>query len=156
MITLEAIEAFIHNIKLETQLIDESLECRKLFHNLVEQFKSDGLIESSIPNFVGVGAVRYVPPMLRPLDDEEVSYSRRQSHKFKELCDELSREVDELNRRAIVKLQETSQIFYEEADVNGLVSIAIRVDTTPMAKCMTYITHIMETVKELEPEFNVC
>lgn len=69
---MEALEGFIHHLKLETQLIDESLDCRKLFHNLVSKFTSDGLFLSTIPNFVGVGAVRYVPPILKPLSEDEV------------------------------------------------------------------------------------
>jgi hypothetical protein len=72
LINWEALEGFIHHLKLETQLIDEALNCRRLFQSIVDQFKSDGLESASVPNFVGVGAVRYVPPILKPLDDEQV------------------------------------------------------------------------------------
>lgn len=54
----EDISTFAENLTLETQLIDSSLVCHKIFHAMVEKQKD--LCNAAVDSFIGLGAVRYV------------------------------------------------------------------------------------------------
>ena len=87
------IASFVDNLALETHLIDSSLVCHKLFHDMVE--RQLDLCNVEVDSFIGLGALRYVPAFLIG----------------SEMSLELASEMDRLNAALAKKLSEIDPIF---------------------------------------------
>eukprot|EP01121_Diplochlamys_sp_Union-15-3_P018545 TRINITY_DN676_c0_g1_i2.p1 TRINITY_DN676_c0_g1~~TRINITY_DN676_c0_g1_i2.p1 ORF type:complete len:775 (-),score=142.29 TRINITY_DN676_c0_g1_i2:344-2623(-) len=138
-ITTELIHTFIKNLDTEITLITATISLRDYFSTVLQNYS--GLIPVEIANFVGLGAVRYVPPYL----SKGVHQGR------------LKEELDKINQAVAEKLNNLNQIYKPAVDVNGFKCIALHVDTSPLTKdkVPSHAQLINDTAKELEISSNL-
>eukprot|EP01121_Diplochlamys_sp_Union-15-3_P018548 TRINITY_DN676_c0_g2_i1.p1 TRINITY_DN676_c0_g2~~TRINITY_DN676_c0_g2_i1.p1 ORF type:complete len:764 (-),score=131.17 TRINITY_DN676_c0_g2_i1:47-2338(-) len=138
-ITSEHINTFVGNLNTEISLINATISLRGDFSAILQSYS--GLIPVDIANFVGLGAVRYVPPYL----SKGVHQGR------------LKEELDKLNEAVAENLNNLHQIYKPAVDVNGFKCIALRVDITNLTeeKVLYHAKLINDTAKQLEASSNL-
>eukprot|EP01099_Mayorella_cantabrigiensis_P004857 TRINITY_DN3736_c0_g4_i2.p1 TRINITY_DN3736_c0_g4~~TRINITY_DN3736_c0_g4_i2.p1 ORF type:complete len:637 (-),score=150.63 TRINITY_DN3736_c0_g4_i2:492-2372(-) len=127
------IDKFVTSLGVETNLIDATMRCRAHFRQAVIQ---EGLEYVEVPNFVGLGAVRYVPTYLATAN----------------LAPEVQSELDSLNAALVVRLQQDDQLFSEGRTIDSHVCVCIGVDTKPITPeiAIKYPKLIKQTADTLE------
>eukprot|EP01120_Amphizonella_sp_Union-15-10_P011943 TRINITY_DN5202_c0_g1_i4.p1 TRINITY_DN5202_c0_g1~~TRINITY_DN5202_c0_g1_i4.p1 ORF type:complete len:554 (-),score=143.72 TRINITY_DN5202_c0_g1_i4:10-1671(-) len=110
------INAFVTTLNKEISLIDATISQRRYFKEVVSQIP--GLLPVEVSNFVGLGAVRYIPVLFA---------KGHQAGRLKE-------ELDKLNNEVAEHLQTIHEIYRPAIDINGFKCIALSVDTSPIAR----------------------
>jgi len=134
-------------------LIDATLRQKSYFQKLVWSHALKGLYNVDVPNFVGLGAVRYIPPLLTPVatDPQTIPLAPRLGLK-------LQQEIDSLNEMLAAKLISTNEksIYQKAIDNSGNSCIVLGVDTTPMVqeRCQEYLNEIIQTASIVVEEFD--
>jgi len=108
-ISPEMIDKLVDMIRVDTSLIDATLNCQQFFAESIQQY--DGLKSVEASNFVGLGAVQYVPSYLA----EAV------------LSEEVKKEIDGLNATLAARLHDIDAIFSEGRAVDGSVCVCLGV-----------------------------
>jgi len=152
------VETFVSNLSLEIELIDATLKYKTCFKQYVWSNALKGLYAVDVPNFVGLGAVRYIPPLLLtgqlpiitdPPSPPPVPFG---------IGPKLEEEIDRLNILLANKLVVTQEksIYQLSKDIEGHSCILLGVDTNPMVedRCLEYIKEILGTAESVEKEFD--
>eukprot|EP01119_Soliformovum_irregulare_P020709 TRINITY_DN6758_c0_g1_i2.p1 TRINITY_DN6758_c0_g1~~TRINITY_DN6758_c0_g1_i2.p1 ORF type:complete len:687 (-),score=229.67 TRINITY_DN6758_c0_g1_i2:33-2093(-) len=116
-LTSEMIDMLITALQVETSLIETTLRFREVFKSKVESL--EGLENIKVHNFVGLGAIRYVPKFLG--DSPTVGINIKQ-------------EVDSLNTSLGQQLRDGQKDtrFNIETSEDGNTCITVGVDTEPL------------------------
>jgi hypothetical protein len=142
--TKETIDHFTDNLSLVVDLIEATLKARPLFSAAVKKADSRRVFEATVDRFVGLGAVRYLPQLIK-LGDE--------------ISETLQTEIDRYNEVVLKRLLEDKTFGYlykGVTDMLGRKCIGILVDSSPMdeARCDSLVEKIAEVAIAIESEFD--
>jgi hypothetical protein len=153
-IELNIVETFVSNLSLEIELIDATLKYKTCFKQHVWSNAARGLYAVDVPNFVGLGAVRYIPPLLLTGQIPSITDPPSPPPGPAGIGPKLEEEIDRLNILLAKKLVES--IYQLSKDIEGHSCILLGVDTNPMVeeRCLEYIREILATAETVEKEFD--
>jgi len=143
-ITEETISKFLEIIQLETTLIESTIQCRESFNEIVS--KSEGLSVVHVDNFIGLGAVRYVPPYLSANLDAFASSGDSDG-----LTMDIIKEIDSINYTLASNLS-GDPLFGISSTPDGKICVTMGVDTKPITPEAVegYITKLHKIAKQIE------
>jgi len=151
----QLVDTFASNLRLDIELIDATLRQKGYFQKLVWNHAVKGLYNVDVPNFVGLGAVRYIPPLNTPVTSDPPTSPPPAPSK---LGPKLQQEIDRLNEMLAAKLMSTNEksIYQKAKDLLGHSCIVLGVDTTPMVqeRCQEYLNEIIQNASVVEQEFD--
>lgn len=139
------LETVLEMISVETNLIDATLSCKNEFKEAISKYP--GLTFVEVDNFVGLGAVRYVPPYLSQSLDTLVQASAP------DLYSEVNKEIDEINTIIAETLAGDETLFSKSTTLDGKVCVTIGVETpNPLTVEATrnYVNRLHEVAKKIE------
>eukprot|EP01096_Ripella_sp_DP13-Kostka_P007214 TRINITY_DN2622_c0_g2_i1.p1 TRINITY_DN2622_c0_g2~~TRINITY_DN2622_c0_g2_i1.p1 ORF type:complete len:373 (+),score=159.42 TRINITY_DN2622_c0_g2_i1:325-1443(+) len=133
-ITTNDIESFCENLAKITSCINATLSCGPLFQEAVQ--KCPGLQIVDVRNFVGIGAVRYLPSFLRGI----------------ELAPELHSQINEANANLALQLSQVDPLYSLGQSTDGSSCICLGVETKPISPDTPrlFAEFIEETAKNLD------
>lgn len=126
------IRVFVDRLKKAIECINATLSCAPDFEEVIQTCK--GLQCVFVRNFVGIGAVRYLPTFLRGVN----------------LADEVSAEVDNVNSFLAKELATIDSLFSEGTTTEGKTCVCLGVETKPINNSSPshYAKIIMDTVEK--------
>ena len=108
-ITSKDIKNFCENLATVTSCINSTLACAPYFEEAVQH--CEGLQCVHVRNFVGIGAVKYMPAFLRGQD----------------LAPAVSQQIDDLNRTLAERLSELDPLYSVGQTTEGAICICLGV-----------------------------
>jgi len=137
--TEQTLEAFLRVLILEVNLIDSTLNCRTAFAAAVDKRNKEGLHNVRTANFVGLGAVQFIPPYLAQMSTSGIQVEVRE-------------ECDSINKQLAAKLRERDSLFSEGRTLDGAACICLGVDTNPITSesAENYVVTIYHLAKEIK------
>eukprot|EP01114_Cavostelium_apophysatum_P023642 TRINITY_DN8973_c0_g1_i1.p1 TRINITY_DN8973_c0_g1~~TRINITY_DN8973_c0_g1_i1.p1 ORF type:complete len:770 (-),score=192.75 TRINITY_DN8973_c0_g1_i1:43-2319(-) len=129
------ISEFMNILKMETTLIDSTLQCQEAFRMSVERFNDLSVVQ--VDNFVGLGAVRYVPSYL--------------SQALDTLAPDVAAEIDSLNSTLAFRLSD-DPLYSESKTTDGSICVSLGVDTKPITPEAVdlYVDKLYKIARHLE------
>lgn len=127
------VRAFVERLTRAIDCINSTLSCAPAFEEEIQKFK--GLQCVHVRNFVGIGAVRYLPNFLRGVN----------------LAPEVSQKVDQVNSRLAKELSEIDVLFSEGTTTEGKICVCLGVETKPIDNnsSINYTNTIINKIEEL-------
>jgi len=132
-ITSGAVKTFVNDLTQVTSCINATLSCAPLFEETIQNFPGLSCVE--VRNFVGIGAIRYLPNFLRG----------------SQLAPEVSQEVDLVNGILARHLNEVDNLFTEGTTTDGRSCVCLGVETKPITQGSPsfYANLIVEMIEKL-------
>ena len=133
-ISQSEISKFTESLSRATQCINATLSCATSFEEAIQS--CEGLHCVHVRNFVGIGAVRYLPPFFRG----------------SELSSDVAEEINALNLNLAKKLAEIDPLFSVGKTVEGQTCICLGVETKQInhQSAHLYAKLILDTMKSMD------
>jgi len=132
-ISTEDIKRFVTQLEHVTQCINAALSCAPQFEEVIQT--CPGLQCVHVRNFVGIGAVRYLPSFLRGVN----------------LALEVNQEVDAVNSTLAAHLNDVDGLFSEGKTTEGKTCVCLGVETKPITSDspVYYANLLQEMIEKL-------
>lgn len=133
-------DAFIQGLNSETTLINATLQHAATFRECMERYQ--GLVNVKVTNFVGLGAIRYVPSYLSSSHDQGI---------------DVKKELDNLNSTLAQQLIQLDPLFGKDKTTGGDTCITLGVDTKPLSleSIQSYSALIAQTAIKAEKQTGI-
>lgn len=145
-LTRSHVNTFADMMNNQAAIISSTFKCREAFESEIKQ-KSDCLmlVSTNPPNYVGLGAVRYVPEFVSALEEE----FGKQAQRWKPI-------VDDLNMGILNEVLQIHPLYYAATSTHGEQAIGLHLDSSEMTpeKVHYHIQLITETALRIETELH--